>query len=320
MSAQANYFYEDLASPENKEIFKGLVKPVRVRAQPCDSNLYLVDGKDRISGDSFNFAVTCGVPLRALDIAVSRVCVPKIPNINAMNNTFTIWTQDKGGSGSTGANMITGTIPSGFYNQTSLQSNLKTALDDAASNAGVTDTYTVNYNTFNKTLSVTSNAGNLWYWDSDSPFIKYGQYLTGFIGYPAGSSITSVGKITDYSGIIGLLYSRYIKIKSNRLIGNAKEKSRTSSRQTNVIAVISLVDQMTENDFSVSNVFNGSLILDSVIDSTCHLNVAYYNKEITEIDFQLTDEYDLPLNLSMNYGAPYDNTRFDVLIWLTYIV
>lgn len=315
-----NWFYEDLASPENKEIFKGLVKPVRVRAQPCDSNLYLVDSKDRISGDSFNFTVDCGVPLRALDICVSRVCVPKLPNVNAVNNTFSIWTQDIAGTGGTGPNLITGTLPVGFYNQTSLQSNLKTALDAAAVNNGVTDTYTVSYNTFNKTISVTSNSGNRWYWDSDSPFIKYGQYLTGFIGYPAGSNILTVGKITDYSGIIGLIYSRYIKIKSNRLIGNAKEKSRTSSKQTNIIAVISLVDQMTENDFSVSNVFNGSLILDSVIETTCHLNVAYYMKELGAIDFELTDEYDLPLNMSMNYGSPYDNTRFDVLICLNYIV
>jgi hypothetical protein len=317
-----NWFYEDLSSPENKDIFKGLVKPVRVRAQPCDSNLYLVDSKDRISGDSFNFMVDCVVPLRALDITVNSVCIPKIPNVNAVNNTFSIWTQNLGSghTGSTGPTLMTGTLPVGFYNQTTLQTNLKVALDAAAVSAGVTDTYTVSYNTFNKTIAVTSNAGNRWYWDSSSPFIVYGHYFTGFVGAPAGSNMLTVGKITDYSGIIGLIYSRYVKIKSNRLIGNAKEKSRTSSAQTNIIAVASLVDQTIEGDYSVSNVFNGSLILCPVSNSSCHLNVAYFMKELNTIDFQLTDEYDLPLDRSMNYGDPYDNTRFDVMIWMTYIV
>ena len=319
---QNRMFYEELNSPENQDIFKGLVKPVRVRNQPCDQILYLVDGKDRLSGDSFNFIVDCGKPLRALNATVSRVCVPKLPNINAVNNTFTIWTQNlgTGGTGSTGANMITGTLPIGFYNQTSLQSELKNALDNAAIAGGIDDTYTVAYNNFNKTISITSNVGNKWFFDSTSPFIVYGRYLTGFVGYPAGSSITSVGTAVQYSGAIGLIYSRYIKIKSNRLMANAKETCRTTSFQTNVIAVISLIDQLTVNDFSVTNVFTGSLIMDTILDSSCNLNVAYFMKELGPIDFQLVDEYDFPLNKSLNYGGNYDNVQFDVLIWLNFTI
>lgn len=310
-------FYEATSSPENQAIFKGLVKPVRVRTQPCDSNIYIVDSKDRTSGDSFDFTVDAGVPLTALDITITQVCIPKIPNVNLVNNAFSIWTQNIG-AGNTGPHLITGTLPPGFYNQTTLQTQLKIALDAAATAGSITDTYTVNYSSLNKTLSVTSNSGNLWFWDSSSTFIRYGKYLTGFIGYPSSSNILSVGKITDYTGIIGLMYSRYVKIKSNRLIANAKERSRASFQQTNIIATIPLINQMTENDFSVSNVFNGASILDQAVHS-CHLNIAYFNKDLGPVDFQIVDEYDFPLGNSMNYGSPYDNNAFDVLIWMTYI-
>lgn len=313
---QNRMFYEDLNSPENQAIFKGLIKPIRVRSQVCDQILYLVDGKDRLSGDSFNFIIDCGKPLKALNVTISRVCVPKLPNINAINNSFKIWTQN----GGTGTHMITGTLPIGFYNQTSLQTELKLALDTAAINGGVTDTYNVSYNNFNKTISITSQNGNLWYFDSSSSFLVYGRYLTGFIGYPAGTNITSVGTVVQYSGAIGLIYSRYIKIKSNRLMANAKETCRTSSFQNNVIAVISLIDQLTANDFTVTNVFTGSLIMDTILDSSCNLNVAYFQKDLGPIDFQLVDEYDIPLNRSLNYGNPYDNAQFDVLIWLNFTV
>lgn len=318
---QNRMFYEDLNSPENQAIFKGLVKPVRVRNQPCDQILYLVDGKDRISGDSFNFVVDSGRPLKALSVSVARVCVPKLPNVNAMNNKIIIHTQDIAGTGPTGAvYTMTANIPIGFYNQTSLQTTLKNELDASAVSAGVTDTYTVTYNAFNKTLVIISNSNNKWFFDESCSFIKYGRYLTGFVGYPSTSNVSVVGKIQHYSGAIGLIYSRYIRIKSNRLMANAKEVCRTSSFQTNVIAVISLIDQLTADDFSVTNVFTGSLIMDSVLDSSCQLNVAYYNKDLGPIDFQLLDEYDFPLNLSLNYGGDYDPVQFDVLIWLNFIV
>lgn len=331
-------FYEELSSPENQSIARGLTKPVRVRAQPCDQVLYLVDGKDRITGNSFNFQVDCGKPLAALSCSLTRVCVPKLPNINAINNSFTMYTQITNVTGGvTGLQGVYGfkvTLPIGFYNQTTIQTNLYDSINsvlgalEASITAGLTggnpalvpDTFNINYNTFNKTVSISSYVGNKWFFDSTSPFIVYGKYLTGFLGYPGGSNMATVGQVTQYSGPIGLMYSRYIKIKSNRLMSNALETCRTTSFQTNVVAVISLIDQLTANDFSTTNVFTGSLILDSVVETTCQLNVAYFKKQLGPIDFQLTDEYDFPLDYSLNFGAPYDPPQFDVLIWMNFTV
>ncbi len=315
-----NYFYESLSDPLNKEIFMGRVKPARVRAQTPDTIMYLVDGKDRLAGgSSFDFQVDCGKPLRALNATLSRVCIPKLPNVNAVNNVFQIRHITEG-TGPTNP-IMTGTIPVGFYNQNSFMTVFKIALDEAAAAAGLTDTFTVDYDNITKTMVVTSVLNEKWYFITGSPFITYGQY---FVPFPSHNSTANVagtsGQTSWYSSPIGLLYSRYIMIKSSRLSANAKEVCRTSSYKTNVIAVISLVDQMSQDDFDVTGVFNGSLILDTVVETSCNLNVAYHNKELGPIDFQIVDEYDFPLSKSLTLGGNFGPPTFDILIWLNFTV
>lgn len=287
-------------------ILWGITQPPRVRSQDADAILYLADSASRISGTPFDFYIKCGAPLSALTCEITRCQLPKLPNVTQFNNSFRIV--------STLGNFV-GSIPVGFYNPVSLVNALKVAIDVAY---GGLDTVTVFYNTTNKTISITSNNAAPWYFDSLYNFIYRGNYLTGFSGLSTGLPAV-VGAVTQYSGILGMCYTRYVRIRSNVLTRFAKESSRSSANINNIVACISLANYYNPSDYDQSGAFSGAIITDFSTDSSSVNNLAA-KVQLNEIDFRIEDEYGTSLQDVLYLGAPYPQSTFGALLWLYIVV
>ncbi len=209
------------------------------------------------------------------------------------------------------------TLPIGFYNQNSIVTAMQNGFNTAL---GAFDTFTVAFNTLNKTISITSNGGLNWFISNQCTFYLYGYNVANFLGYPPSSVVATVGRPAWYSGNAGLLYSRYVAITSNTLCAHAYETSRTSSGYFNTVAIISMVNQYDATDFSVNNVYQGNLMMDSTIETASVLNVAQSGAQIQIVDFQLRDEFGFDLDRAIKLEAPYADSRLGCIIITTFYV
>lgn len=301
-----NRIASTIETDDKHAILWGLTQPPRVRSQNSDSILYLVDSASRISGTPFDFYVKCGAPISALTVEITRCQLPKLPNVTQFNNAFTIVSE---------VGTISAIIPIGFYNPVSLVNALKLAIDVAFNGL---DTVTVTYHTTNKTISITSNNNAKWYFLSTSTFISRGNYLAGFTGLSTGVPGV-VGMITQYSGILGMCYTRYVRIRSNIMTRFAKESSRSSANINNIVACISLANYYNPSDYDQSGAFSGAIITDFSTDSSSVNNLAS-KTQLNEIDFRIEDEYGTSLQDVLYLGAPYPQPVFNALMWLYIVV
>lgn len=297
--------YSHIHSPDELELVDGTVRPARVRSTEVDRILFLADSKQRISGTPFSFQVSGYRPIYGQTAYISRIMIPKIPNINANNNVFTI-------TNATGTYDIT--IPIGFYNQVSLVNALQAVLNPFGLPYG--DAFTVTYNSLNKTINITAAALPFFFVDS-SPFALYGKNVCYFEAFPAGSVLGVVGALSHNSSFLELIYSKYVNILSNRLCSNAVDIPRLSNGRVNVVAAISLAQHYDPQDYDPTGVFTGSILVEQVISDSAVLRIACQKKDLTAIDFTLEDEFGFPLDNALNLGVNYPTNYAGCLIWLT---
>ena len=298
-----SYTQSSAEADHEHAILWGIEKPPRFRSMDNDSILYLIDSSQRISGTPLDFVAQCGMPISGLTVEITRVQLPKLPNVTQFNNTATIVS-------TVGTFSIN--IPIGFYNPISLVNAIKTAFDAAFVTL---DTFTVLYNTTNKTISIASNNALPWYFVDTSPFIVRGANLTGFQGAPAGSDPTVVGDITNYSGILGMCYTRYVRIRSRILCRFARESSRASAQITNVVACVSLANYYNPTDYDLSGAFSGAIITDHSTDSSSICNLAA-KTQLNEVDIRIEDEFGTSLQDVLYLGDPYPQPSFNAVLWL----
>lgn len=307
-------FYIFPHSRNFQEMTKGNLRPIYVTSLPCDTSLITVNSRDRISGTNYNFTVNLYTPLnRPLKAQVTKASIPKIPNINANNNVFIIEHELYVGD-------IRAVFPIGYYNQNSLVTVMQNTINTALSDLSIADTFTVDFDTTNKTLSITSGGGYKWFISDASSFYKYGFNVANFKAFPSSSPAGGTGGIGEtawYSGNAGLLYSRYVAISSNTLSSHAYDPSRTSRGLNNTVATISLVNQYDAADFSVNGVYEGNLILESATEVSSIMNVAQSGSYLQTIDFALTDEFGFDLASSLTLGAPYNTSDLGCILWVT---
>lgn len=303
-------FYVYPHSQTNQQLMRGVLRPVRVRAMPCDTCVVTVDSKDRISGTDYNFTVNLQKaiigPLKA---QVSRASIPKIPNINANDNVITIIHESLGVTGP-----VSVTMPIGYYNQNSLITTMQNSI-----NTGMTgiDVFTVAFDTSNKSISIESNTNKKWYISNQCSFAKYGSNVANFPAYDPTTDPLTLNTSKWYSGNAGLLYSRYVAISSNILCSHAYETSRTTRGLFNTVATISMVNQYDTADFSVNGVYEGNLLMDSTVEVSSIINIAQSGSQLQILDFKLTDEYGFDIGTSISLGSPYNTSELGCIIWVT---
>lgn len=298
------------ATSDPPEVANGKFEPQRVRSEPCETLICVIDGRDRIVGNGCDFTVDLKNEVtRTRKCTVSKIVLPKLPTINPKNNAVTIVHQN--GTAST-------TLSYGFYNITSFVNELSSKL--GALFTSLSDGCIVAYDPKTRVVSIESVGGDQWFFDSACSFIQYGGNVHGFDGYPATSDPLLVGSITQYSSTCGLIYSKYITIKSTILQNYLRSPSRNSRGDLNIVASCSICQDYTASDFDSSSVYTGCILVEKSMDDSPIFTIAGRNfASIRQVDIQLIDEfgfscYDV-INISPG-GAP----SFSCCVWLTFIL
>ncbi len=305
------------ARPELSDIVNGKYAPQRLTSEETSSCIFVCDGKDRVQGglnNGSNFVVSTksGEISRARKVRLANCIVPKLPNINIMNDSFVIVSE----AGITS----TITLPPGYYNQVSLVNELKYVIDLAWSSFGAPDTCVVNFNTLTKTISIQSVNGNKWFFTDTSPFILRGINVAGFAGYPDSSDPAVVGSVTQYSCSVGLIYSRYIYVSSKVLTQNVKTCNRISNGRTDIVGIVPIADNYSASDFDSSNMFTGNLISDVTISHSPLLDCNLNQRNIELVDFQFTDEFGFNVTDVLQLSDNFPESTFSCLAVLIFIV
>lgn len=303
------------AEPEHKDIVNGTYQPQRLLAEQTSSCIFVCDGKDRVigglnNGSNFVVSTKSGEISRARKVSLTSCIVPKLPNINAFNNNFQIVSQ----AGTT----ATLTLPPGYYNQVSLVNELKAVIDAAWALFGTPDTSVINFDTLTKTISIASANGNAWFFVNTSTFIKYGINVAGFNGLPFASNPGSLGAVTQYSCSVGLIYSRYIFVSSYVLTQNVRTANHISNGQTDIVAIVPIVDSYSSSDFDSSNMFTGNLISEITISYSPLLDCNFNQRNIHLFDFKFTDEFGNDLTAVLQLGPNFPATTFSCLAVLIF--
>ena len=209
---------------EPETALKSDFEPQRVRVLANHIGMLQCDPLYRVSGSNWAFSVDFSNYNRGIQrIALNYVQLwNTCPNINIKNNILTYF--DNGD-----ATFKTATLTVGFYNLSTLATELQTALNTSVPAPVAPFVVTVNTNQFS--LNVTNP--NLFYFDPTSIFITRGQDVAGF---PSSTVLTT----SLNSNVCKLIYNLCWFITSNNLVQYAKNVNVSSNVQvSNILGIVS---------------------------------------------------------------------------------
>lgn len=301
--------YVALTSNKQREgIENGNENPTLIESESGSSNSFVLDSKDRTTGNISEFICNMGYQLmKARYCQVKRVVIPKINNVNVRNRTIRMR------SGATTTNYFY--LPVGLYNTSSLSNALVSAINAEFAISGIVDSVTCSFDPITRTMELKSVGGIDLAFDEDCDFIVYGKNL---VPFESQSMAVAPSKTTLYSATCGMIYTRYLTISSDSLtqysVGNSLLSS--DSQPPSIIAVVDLVDLYTENDFDLTKVFNG--VYRSIdVNSAPRLRVLNNTRTMpSNIDVSIRDEYGRNLNDIIQLGFPYPTDNSGIVILL----
>ena len=284
--------------PNRREhsIQTGASLPPLFQVESGNSVTLMVDSKDRKFGTEANFIVDLGYRLAAPRyLHLQKITIPKIPNVTPLNNQIQI----KHALGTTAVF----TIPPGIYNTTTLANALTAAINAGFAAVPIVDTVTTTYDPTSRTFLISSVGFEYWFFVDTCSFITRGKVLCGFTGYPVA---TAVSISTQYSGIAGMLYCRYLSVSSRSVCTYAEASSASSTTilPGSVIGLVDMAGIYTSEDFDVGVQFSGvykTLNVDGP-------NIQQLSSDQTlrqDLDFMIVDSYGSVLDDVLNLGAPY---------------
>lgn len=295
---------------KDEDIDTGFSKPPLFCVEEPDSVNLLIDGKDKLStgDDPFNFTVDMRQNLyRARSVRVGKCIIPLINNITPFNNQVQI----KHAEGTTAVF----SLQPAFYNTTTLSNELTAKINAQYVIDGIVDTVTTSFDPITKTFSIQSvQAKNFFIVDTCS-FIVRGRFCAPFESEPVA---TAVSKSIIYSGMAGMLYTRFVTVHSAQLNYYSYGSSLTSDAQQgqNIIAILDVCSIYGDSDFDISVPFAGNF---APIETTCapQLNVVNTQKNMfSRIDIQVRDEYGQAMQDVMNLGSPYPVNTLGISLWM----
>lgn len=298
-----------MSNRQRNSIEEGTEDPTLVMNEKGSSNSFVIDSKDRITGNLSEYIVDMGYQMmKGRYIQLKRVIVPKIPNVTQFNNTIRMRSEDGGG-------IVTAdiTIPIGLYNTTTLANELVNQINAGFVLAGIVDTVTVSFNTLNRTFTLSSVNGINLSFDETCSFIRYGKDLAPF---ESASTAVPATSTTLYSSTAGMIYTRYITVSSDALTKFSYGNSLMSSAQQppSIVGVIDLIDLYTPEDWDVSAVYNGIYRAIDVINSP-RLRIVNPSRSIpNQIDINVKDQWGKDLNSVVQLGSPYPNDNSSITL------
>lgn len=304
-----------MSNKQRETIETAAETPTLVEIEQGSTNTICLDSRDRSAGNLSTFWINLKYQLvKVRYIQLKRVVLPKIPNINPLNNTIVMRSQFGGGT-------VTSpfTLPVGLYNTTTFSNVLVSAINTAFVAAGIVDTVTCTWSPTTRTFSLSSVNGIALAFDSTCSFITGGVNMA-----PFESQLMSVAatKTTLYTSTCGMIYTKYITVSSDALtqysIGNSILS--TPSQPPSVIAVVDLVDLYEASDFDITKVFSG--VYKAVdVNTAPHLRVANSSRSLPQtIDLEVRDEFGNELNSVVQLGSPYptDNSSIALLLEVSF--
>lgn len=292
-----------IAQPEDNDLVSGRFPPQRVRVEPTDSVNILIRSEDRISGTDYDFDVdllASSAHIRKLQI--TKVILPLLPTINANDKSVTV-THDDGD--------VTFDLIEGYYSVQALANMLQAQFLAAFQSLDVTNSVTVNYDIDRRSINITDDGGENWYIHEECDFNKFGRNVCKFPVLPAGSpTATSVSESTS----LGMIYSRFIILASDRLTQDQKSYSIISGRgASNIIAILDIASKYSENQFAVSTSFPGTDFVIDTLEYAPRINILNRNKALKILDFKLIDEFSFDLD---TINTPEHPFIYPITIWM----
>lgn len=290
------------ARAEDSDMVSGKFPPQRIRNEPTDSVNIVIRSEDRHHGTDFNFSIdllTSSVNLRKIQLA--KIMLPLLPQINENNKTIRV-THFTG-------NVTFDLIP-GYYSVQALVNMMQQQFTTAWLSLNPINLVTVNYNIDTRTISVTDDNAQLWYFNTGFPFDLFGRNVVKFPTLPTGSPLaTNVTTSTS----LGMIYSRYITLTSNRLTEDQKSFSIISNLgPQNIVGVLDLTSQYGATQFSATSSFPGTDVVIDCLAYSPRINILNRNKALKVIDFMLLDEFGIPVDRINTVEYPF---IYPVAMW-----
>lgn len=289
-----------MSNKQRNSIEEGLEQPFLSLVEKPSTAPFVIDSKDRITGNQSEFVVDMGYQLSKVRyLELKRVIVPKIPNITSYNNTIRM--RSEFGGGTLTASF---TLPVGFYNTNSLSNTLTNSINSAFVTAGIVDTVTASFDVQSRTFSLSSVNGIDLCFDETCSFIRFGKSLAPF---ESQSLLVPASKTTIYSASAGMLFTRYISISSNALTQFSVGNGITSSvfQPPSIIGIVDLIDLYEASDWDITGVYNG-IFRSVTLSNPARLFIANSSRLVPrQIDISVKDMYGNDINDIIQLGGVY---------------
>jgi len=300
-----------LVSNATDEDFQtGRTKAAVISVEKPQSVNVLVDSNNRLNPLSSTNPFNCRISLnsnlfRSRFMRVSKVIVPKPPNVTRNNNTLTIYE---------GADVpYTITIPPGYYNTLEIANTIQTLLTATAGG-----TYTCTFDPTTKTFSLSSTVP--FYISLRCSFIERGSNFIPFQFFDplAGATVAVNGALSFNSSIACLLYTRYGYVCSEAFNTFSFADTKTSNTQLNedVLAIIDFTSTIHPLDWEIGRPFSGCWETIHTPEAP-HLSLRNPQRNLSsEADVYLLDEYGDSFNEAMDMGEGFPPNAAGFSFWM----
>lgn len=309
--------YTKLVTNQNDEDHQtGRTKPTMVTSEAPQSIQLVVDGKTRLgqNEDPFRFRVSMNSNLfRARMARVSKVVIPKPPNVTQFNNTFTFSVND-------GVTIYTysATLPVGYYDTTTLGNVLADKMTTSTGDPPLFN-FSTNFFSLSRSFQVTSASGAPFYIHDTSPLIARGQFLMNLPSAPPGNDPAIVGSSVINGGIAGMVYTRYAIISSESMNQYSFSDSRSTTllQKNDIICMVDLTSVYTSEDFDQGSPYGGAVFCTIDTPEAPHIMITNPQRNVNDkIDINVQDEYGTDYNALMELGNGGPPNTVGVSLWM----
>lgn len=290
------------SAPEDNDLVSGRFPAQRIRNEAVDSVNMVIRSEDRHYGNDFDFQIdllTISAHIRKIQLA--KCMLPLLPQINSHNKSITV-THDDG--------TVTFDLVEGYYSVQAMVNMMQSQFLIAWQSLDASNLVTVNYNIDRREISITDDNGENWYIHTDSPFNRYARNVVKFPTLASGSP-TAFARYESSS--LGMIYSRYVIVTSDRLTEDQKAYSVLSNiGPKNIVAVLDIASKYNETQFAVTSSFPGTDVVIDSLDYSPKINILNRNKALKIIDIQVIDEFGFNLN---DLNTPGYTFVYPVAMW-----
>jgi len=306
-----------VSNAPDEDFQTGRTKAPVITMEPPQSVNILVDSRNRLNfslteeQNPFDFQISIGSNLyRSRFMKVSKVLLPKVPNITNNNNNVKLRMSPNAD--------INVTLPTGFYTTTTFASALQLALSQA--NGGA-NSFTCTYNSLNRTFRLLLNAPipEKFFIETECNFIQKG---TNFVPFPSQSNILDpavFGALFFDSAMANMTYTRYAMLCSGAFNNYSFADSKTTDPLVNedILAIVDLNSMHDPEDWDVGRIFTGGYVTIQTPEAP-FLSLRNPQRNLApEADVYVLDEYGINLNESFQiFPAIFGFNRSGVSFWM----